>query len=384
MLRIVSLNYEYPPIGGGGGNAHQHLLRALSEFDDIDLTLIAPTLAPEGFTTHEGERIRIHHLPLPNKQARLYWRRGEIVRYLWQHDRFFARHLREHRYDLCHVFFGFPTGVIAWRRCGSMPYAVSVRGSDVPGYNPRFTLDHALLRPLMSRIYRQASAVVANSQGLRSLFESQFPGLQASVIPNGVDIQRFRPLNDEDRQWNALATVARLIPRKGIDRLLQACGRLHEWNRDFQCHIVGEGPEREALEQQARALGIADRIHFHGDRPREWVAQALPAHGLFVLPSLAEGMPNAALEAMACGLPLVLSDTGGSAELVDGNGCIVPVGDADALAYALHDALRDSNRLRQWARRSRERALNFSWRRVAEDYRTLYDQIANPERRPVL
>ena len=252
------------------------------------------------------------------------------------------------------------------------PYIVSVRGSDVPGYNKRFSLDYYFLKPLLNRVYSSAASVIANSQGLQTLFESQFPSLPAGVIPNGVDTKGFAPISRIPRSTISLITVARLIPRKGIDLLIQACQELERRNIDFTLHIVGDGPEEDTLKKLSSTLGLSGHVQFHGRMERGQLAQLLPRCDLFVLPSHAEGMSNAALEAMACGLPLVLTDTGGSKELIDGNGEIVPTGDQGALTTTLLQFLSYPDELKTMGLQSRALAEQFSWKRAAVQYRDLY------------
>lgn len=378
VLRVLSLNYEFPPIGGGGGNAHRHILREFTRFSDLQVTLITTTTQPEAIHDSFAPNVQIHRLPQPKREL-LYWRRSEVARYLLIHRAFLNQLLPNNTFDLCHVFFGFPSGWLAYWHRSRFPYLVSVRGSDVPGYNRRFSLDYIFLRPLFNRIYGSARRVVANSQGLKDLFESQFPHLQADVIPNGVDLEQFRPREsgggpDSTREMS-LVTAARLIPRKGIDVLLQACARLAAANQSFQCHIIGDGPEETPLRHLAASLGITERVHFHGRMEKDPIAEFLPRCDIFVLPSYAEGMSNAALEAMACGLPLLLTDTGGSRELIDGNGAIVPPGDAARLAETLASWLAHPGAVREMGARSREHAGNFSWAGVAVRYHDLYRQI---------
>ncbi len=376
MLRLLTLNYEYPPIGGGGGNAHQHILRSLTRYDDLTTTLIAPTPKPEGCDESSSPRMR--HILLPiKKQALLYWRRSEIIRYLWDHYRFLGTHLRKETYDLCHVFFGFPTGLLAYLNRSLVPYLVSVRGSDVPGYNKRFALDYVILGPLLKQIYHQSRSIVANSSGLKALFDSQYPQLCAHVIPNGVDTDFFKPCPGEHSSEIHIVTVARLIPRKGIDLLINACVSLIQKETPLQCHIIGEGPEKERLMQLADQANVKKYIHFHGMMAKKEIAAFLPHCDIFALPSYAEGMSNAALEAMACGLALVLTDTGGSRELISGNGLIISAGSVEDLTKALSDLIPSPSRLKDMQEKSRQHAHNFSWDNVADQYYDLYKRIAS-------
>lgn len=298
-----------------------------------------------------------------------------VICYLLVHYGFLQNYLKKVPFDLCHVFFGFPTGLLGLLFHQQVPYLVSVRGSDVPGYNARFSWDYFFLKPFLKKIYQKSQAVVANSQGLRHLFESQYPTIPASVIPNGVDTRLFLPAANKPAEPFSIVTVARLIPRKGIDVLIRACGLLEKAQIPFQCHVVGDGPETSALKAIAQEEGIADKILFYGQLEKWQVSSVLAQGHLFVLPSYAEGMPNAALEAMACGLPLILTDTGGSDELISGNGEIVPKGQVMPLFSTLHSLIVQPDLLREMSRQSRRLAEQMAWSQVANQYHDLYHEI---------
>jgi glycosyltransferase involved in cell wall biosynthesis len=142
-----------------------------------------------------------------------------------------------------------------------------------------------------------------------------------------------------------VVAAGRLAPEKGFDVLLAAFSQLGPGFPEWRLVILGEGPERPALNVLAKSLGIADRVSFPGwiEEPGEWFATA----DLFVMSSRYEGFPNALLEAMACGLPVISTECVGSREIVTHNvdGVLVPLDSAPALAEAMrelmaHEALR--------------------------------------------
>ncbi|MBD3267121.1 glycosyltransferase [bacterium] len=376
MLRVLTLNYEFPPIGGGGGNAHKHILKECADFPDLDITLLCTTNRPEPYSQKIHPNVQGHFIPMPKKQLQ-FWRRSEVFHYVLTHYGFLQRFLKDFSFDLCHAFFGFPTGLLSYWFRQKMPYIVSARGSDIPGYNQRFSLDYVILKPLLKRIYQNAAEVTVNSQGLRSLFENQFPSLSPAIIPNGVDAELFYPSVMETTREFTLVTVARLIPRKGIDLLIHACKTIEQAEFPFRLLIVGEGPEQQPLRKLTHELGLQDHIQFEGSLSKVEVADLLPSCDLFVLPSYAEGMSNAVLEAMACGLPVIVAETGGSMELINGNGIVVPPGDAKALAEQILFLLTQQHRLGEMGRRSRELAEQMTWKQVAASYRDLYYKAAS-------
>lgn len=175
--------------------------------------------------------------------------------------------------------------------------------------------------------------------------ESGFEPAKTVVIPNGVDVSAFTAAKPAD--WTRLGlpadsrvalTIGRLEPQKGMDLLLASIAAVASRVPALHLVIVGDGPDRASLQAQARALGIESRVWFLGRRPN--VPELLAASEVFVLASRWEGMPNVVLEAMAAGKPIVATAVEGTTELIcDGvTGWLVPVGELDTLATALHEA----------------------------------------------
>ena len=181
------------------------------------------------------------------------------------------------------------------------------------------------------------------------------PG-KLSVIPNGVDYELFASATPADLTQFGIPqgspvfiTVGRLEEQKGIDLLLTAASLVLRNHHDCHFLIVGDGCDRAALESQARQLGIANSVHFVGQRAD--VPNLLKASTVFVLPSRWEGMSNALLEAMAAGLPVVATAVEGSTELVRSGetGFLVPAGRSEDLAAAIRSTLEDAGRAREMA-----------------------------------
>ncbi len=201
------------------------------------------------------------------------------------------------------------------------------------------------------------------------------------VVPNGIDLAAYQTLPDR-RQSRApwiptsaepvIGTIARLDPQKGLPALLHAFSKLtRRWPRAALL-IAGAGPEREALERLAVKLGIADRIHMLGFQ--QDVRPVLAALDVFVLPSRWEGFGLATLEAMAAGLPVVVTDVPGSRDLVqhEQTGLVVPRNDSDALAQAVARCLSQAELRAQLGHRARIAAGPFSVQKMVDRYEQLY------------
>jgi glycosyltransferase involved in cell wall biosynthesis len=371
--RILVLNFEYPPIGGGGASATKYLFDELAGDYDLAIDLVTSAAGREREEENHSDRIRIIRLPVGKRELH-YWRQDEVLRYVWQARREVRRLLKEKPYDLCHAIFGFPSGWVAYRFRDRMPYVVSLHGSDVPGFNRRFSWQYPILRPIFRRIWRNAQTVTIVSEALKSLAHETDPSVPIQVIPNGVDTDLFSPPEEDHEPRQGLITVCRLIGRKNLHLLLDALPRVRERHPEVTLTIVGEGERKTALEEQTRRLGLIDVVEFRGRVPHEELPAEYRKVDLFILPSEWEGMPITLLEAMACGLPVVVTESGGSREVVRDNGVIIPTGSVDAIAQTLGDLLGDPTRRREMGTRSREIAMEYGWKRVADRYRTLYHQ----------
>jgi glycosyltransferase involved in cell wall biosynthesis len=160
------------------------------------------------------------------------------------------------------------------------------------------------------------------------------PARKIAVVPNGLDVRPFESRTPNSRPRRVLV-VANLRPEKGHDVLIDAAAEVLRRLPDAEFEIVGGGPERGTLEARAEARHVRRAFTFLGHR--DDVASRLAAAHIFALPSRSEAFPNAVLEAMAAGLPIVASGVGGICELIDDNrtGLLVAPGDPHALADRL-------------------------------------------------
>ncbi len=214
----------------------------------------------------------------------------------------------------------------------------------------------------------------------------RIPPARVVTIHNGVDVRRFsddtskrgrEALRLPDREL-VVGTVGRLDPVKDQAGLIEAFARLRPGTVPATLVIVGDGPCRSALEAQASSLGIADRVRLVGARSD--VSTLLGAFDLFALPSVAEGISNTILEAMASGLPVVATRTGGNPELVEHGvtGSLVSVGDRDGLAAALAAYLGDAHLRLLHGKTGRARAVqHFGLERMAARYHELYGALVS-------
>ena len=374
-MRILILNSEYPPIGGGAGNASAHIAARLERMGHV-VTVITSRFGTLPHREQTGDLTIVRVAGLRRRQDRST--PLEQVLFLLSASFACLRLVPQLKPHATLAFFGLPSGAVAWlmKRIYGMPYVVSLRGGDVPGFRPYdFRIYHRMIAPFLRIIWKQAAAVVANSKGLRKLalaFDSRF---EIPVIPNGIDLDYYQT---PDRDWSVprLLSVGRLVHQKGLDLAMRALGGLKEV--DWEWCIAGDGPEMQALQTLARQLGLADRVKFLGWQSREELVQTYQQTNVFLFPSRHEGMPNAVLEAMASGMPVIASCIAGNDELVVNGqtGYLVPSEDIEALQTALKKLLNDSALRREMGGAARRLAQeSYSWESTARQYAHLLEKV---------
>ena len=225
------------------------------------------------------------------------------------------------------------------------------------------------LRPFA---YRRADVVTANTAGVLSALESMGPWERLALLPNPLPGAPRVGARGDQASAVGFISVARLVPQKGLDVLINALPRLRGAAAEWPVTLVGDGPERETLQQQAQDLGVSGRMRCMGFRPdpERFLAEA----AVFVLPSRFEGMPNALLEAMAAGLAVIVTDASpGPLEVVEPgvSGLVVPSDDPIALAAAMVKLASDPVRCRRMGAAARERIASLDWPQLEPLWRSI-------------
>lgn len=381
-MKILFLNYEYPPLGGGAGNATAYLLKEYTKIPDMEVHLVTSSVDETIHHSTVGGNIFVHTLPIGKNGKNIHHQsEKDLLTYAWKGYQFADVLMKKEKFGVVHAFFTVPCGFMAMKlsKKYNVPYIVSLRGADVPGYSERFTLLYNLLRPLTRMIWTRASNIVSNSSGLRTLALKTNQEQEISIIPNGIDIEEFIPDTEKEIDgYVRILCVSRLTPRKGINYLIDAMQILlaEDAERKIELWIVGEGGATESLKEQAKELHIEKNVKFFGLVKHDELAKYYKMADVFCLPSLNEGMSNTMLEALASGMPIVATVTGGTEELVsDGeNGFYVDQKSPEDLAEKLEQLILDDVIRKRFGTASRVRAEKMSWRNVALAYYDMYQQ----------
>ena len=371
-MKLLLLNYEFPPLGGGASPVSFEIGRRLADDHGFDIDVVTMGFTELAAYEEISPHFRIHRVPC--------WRSKKEICQPWEQATYLltgyhkAAALQNAKfYDICHAHFLIPTGLIAekLRRRFGLPYVVTAHGSDVPGFNDdRFKLLHMFTGPLLRRVVKGARRVVAPSEFLQRLMRTRVRaelGEKLNVIPNGIDVEFFTPAPKR----NIILGTGRLLPRKGFQYLLQAVA---DKDLGYEVHICGDGPMMATLRKLQQRSKTKVVLHGWMDNRSTAYRELLETAAIYVLPSLKENASIALLEAMAAGAAVVTTDVSGCPETVGPEGMLVPPENPLALKTVLMRLVGNEEYLGRCQRAMRQRAEQvFAWDKIIDRYRGCFE-----------
>lgn len=390
-MDVLFLAHSYPR--GPGDAAGSFLLRLAQSLRDEDVSVrvvapAAPGLAPYeelgGIPVH-----RYRYAPAAYETLAYGGNMAQLVRTSWSSRvallsflgagfRTGVRVRRQYTPALVHGHWWFPGGLVGSWLAGlsHLPLVTTIHGTDL-----RIARDVGVARPAFRRVIGASAAVTAVSHWLADEVETLVPGSRPTVAPMPVATELFHA--GGARHPGRLLFVGRLTVQKGVAHLLRAlAGYLPAATLD----VIGDGPEREALERQAGELGVSHRVRWLGALPQPELADHYRSAAAVVVPSHEEGLGLVAVEAMLSETPVVAFDSGGLRDVIQNGrtGILVPANDSDALGAALASLLTDAAASHRAAlgEAARLYALgSFAPESVARRYATLYRTVGEQARR---
>ncbi|NTU66683.1 MAG: glycosyltransferase family 4 protein [Candidatus Moranbacteria bacterium] len=375
-MKILFLNYEFPPLGGGAGNATSYLLREFSKIPGLEIDLV--TSSTGSFRIEKKyPNVTIHYLDIGKKGNLHYQSMKDLLVYSKKALSYSKGLIEKNRYDLCHAFFGIPCGFIAMRL--GIPYIVSLRGSDVPFYNNRFfLLDKLLFQRISRKVWKNSRRVVALSHDLKNLAMKTASDQDISIIYNGIDTDEFSLGTDvrQNEKHTNILFVGRLIERKGLGYLLEAFRNISKGYPDSRLIVTGDGPLRETYQKYLEDNRLEDKVEMLGIVSHDKIKEIYQKSHIFVLPSLNEALGNVTQEALATGLAIITTDTG-AAEIIQGNGLIIEKKSSASIEEALKKLLDDKTMIDEMSKKSRQLAEKMDWKAIAEKYLEIYKEASS-------
>jgi len=285
---------------------------------------------------------------------------------------------RQQHFDCIDAHYVYPDGFAAvlLGKALDLPVVISARGTDINVF-PSFLA----IRPMIRWALHHAAGIVAVAASLKnSMVDLGIPAERISVIPNGVDVHRFRPMEQAEarrelsltRGCRIAVSVGSLTEGKNHKLLTSAFAEIVKIDPGAQLHILGEGPLRGELEQLVHTLSLEKNVFLAGARPNEELRIWFSAADVSCLVSSREGWPNVLMESLACGTPVLATRVGGIPEIVVSPelGVLVEPNQED-IAAGLHLVLS-----KQWDRAMlREHARTRDWNHVANDFQIFLEKM---------
>lgn len=368
-MKILMLNYEFPPLGGGAAPVSKELAMHLAKRGyEVDVVTMGFRNLP-AYEVISGVNIyRVKCL----RTSQSFCQPWEQYTYLLSARKLIRKLMNEKMYDFCHVHFVVPTGILGLsikKRYGLL-YVITAHGSDVEGYNTKISnrAMHRFIRPIWKKIIENGEYSVAPSNYLLKMMKNRFPGGVYSVIPNGIDLEKFRIDNSVKKEKRILFS-GRLQKSKNVQTILRAVSQINM--KDWVFEILGDGPYRRELEQLAGELGISGSVRFQG-----WVSNGSEKHissfqraALFISESYFESFGVAVVEAVASGCSIILSDIEAHRMLVAERECFTDPDNIELLAEKIRDFIDGKEKFQVDVAQIEK----YEWERVTDQYEELYN-----------
>ncbi len=366
MKKILVLNYEFPPLGGGASPVSYELALKLSETRNFDIDVV--TMGYKDLAKYEevNKHFRIHRVKC--------WRSKKELCHPWEQATYLVSAwfkckelLKNTKFDICHCHFIIPTGVLALKlkKKFGLPYIITSHGSDVLGYNARFKLLYPFLIKSWKNIINNAQKVISPSNFLKTEILKVYPKFNNEkivVIPNGFDTNKFKP----QEKKRCIFSSGRLLVNKGFQYLIQA---VSDKDIGYEVHIAGDGPMMGELRTLAKNSKTS--VVFHGwlDNKGQEYKNLLEQSAIYVLVSEKENASISLLEAMSAGCAIITSNVSGCPETVGDTGLLVNPKDVNDLKSKFDLIISDQNKIIQLQKRGVERVKSFyNWDIVLKEY----------------
>ena len=373
-MRILVFIHEYPPIGGGGGAAARDICLGLAHRGHAVKVVTAHI---KGLPKHEQQDgVDIVRLPSLRRKA-FAATLLDMAAYDLSALLAGGRLIKHFQPDVLHAHFAVPAGALTYAlaRLHKIPYLLTAHLGDVPGGVPEKTGKwFRLIGPFTQPIWRNAARVVAVSNFTRALALQKY-NVPIEVIPNGVDLASLRPTRITLGPVPRIIFAGRFVEQKNPLQLVRVLSQLKDLR--WECVMLGNGALFNETHAEIKKLNLENRFSMPGwVKPAEVLSQFVRSDILF-MPSLSEGLPVVGVQALACGLALVVSRAGGFVDLVeDGrNGFLHNWDDADGMAASLRKLLSDRAALESARAQSLQLAKRFDIEQVVDGYEKIFSEL---------
>lgn len=375
-MRILMLNHEYPPLGGGSGVAMKHLAESLVHLGHSVLVL---TIANKE-ESYKESGVYVLRMPIRELSKNLAGFRIWIS-FLRKSKKYLRRAALNFKPDILNSHFIFPSGYVVAKTRLEIPHIASVVGADIHDPTRYISADRNLLTRRFTKVAISHSSIITTpSLDLTERTRSIFPKARVETIPWGVPKLICKPsihINFHlPRNAFIITSVCRLVKRKRLDLLLTSIANTTD--RRIFAIIIGKGPERRQLHKLSEKLNISEQIFFTDHISEDHKAYYFKISDVFCLPSEHEGFGLVFIEAMSMGLPVITTNIGGQNDIIrDGrDGFLVPVNDTQAITDRILLLSHNSALLKEMSSEAILRAQEFLPSISAQKFLKLFTEVS--------
>lgn len=376
-MKMLLLNYEYPPLGGGAGEISRYIAEGLARLDHT-VTVVTAWYPGEPETiTGENGRLKIVRLKSKRKhkfKSDVF----EMISWMRHTKAFLEEHLTENNYDIVFANFALPGGAVARDvfKKFQLPYVVMSHGHDIPWFFPRqMWFYHACTYFRIRSVCKSASALFVQSEDMLHnavRFLGSASASKVRLLHNGADFKLFYPDQIARSERFRILFAGRLVPQKGPMIFLNAIKKLQVLNIPFEVIVIGDGPMRRKMQRFVSSHQLQHFVRFIGWLDKKEMPMAYRTAHCMVAPSLNEGMSMALNEALASGLYAFTTPVSCNVSLIHSgvNGEIIPQNDPVFIAERLKEFYQNKflNDYRVPEEEVRQFHEEYSWDHIVKQY----------------
>jgi glycosyltransferase involved in cell wall biosynthesis len=371
-MKILVLNYEFPPLGGGAAPVSYEIAKKFKERGHSVDVITSSYKDKVGIEVKDGIRIiRARTLRFKKSDSNIL----ETFTYLVSGLFYSIYYCMRKDYDIIHSHFVLPVGILAFviSNLFNIPYVITIHGSDIPGYseNKKLKFLHRFTPPLICFLIEQSKCTISPSNYLKNLLKASVPNAEVEVIPNGIEKTRLRRPVVENKK-NQIFVATRLVKRKGIQYVLKALSQIDLDDKIIDLwtfHIAGAGPYLKDLQELAESSKI--KVVFHGwvDDDSVLYKDLYCQSKVYVLPSKRENGSISLIEAMASKCAIITSNDTGCAETVGDTAIKVPNNNVEEISQSLKSLLEDNTSIERYSNKAYDRYQKyFTWDAIISKY----------------